>query len=122
MQHYLTNQNFKKDINEVNYAFAVVCKSVGNPLHLQNENEPVSDEIIFAATNLKEASEICRNYLTTFNLGGGNWAGGQVYHPKIGIIANISFNGKVWKLDNSKYLDDDLEKTWDLFLENQPAY
>lgn len=117
MQGYLT-----KNIDEIDYAFAVVCKSIGNPLHLQNENQPVSEEMIFPATNFKEASEICRNYITNFNLGGGNWAGGQVYHPKIGLIANISYNGKVWSLDNSRYFDEDLEKTWDSFLEKQVIF
>ena len=122
MQHYLTNQNLKKDVCEVTSAFAVVCKSVGNPSYLQNEDEPVSDEMVFAIDNLKEASEICRKYLTAFNLGGGNWAGGQVYHPTIGLIANISFNGRVWKLDNSRFSDDDLEKKWDSFSENQLVF
>ena len=120
MQDYLTD-NFK-DIDVIDYAFAVVCKSVGNSLYLQNESEPVSEEMIFPVTNFKDASEICRNYINNFNLGSGNWAGGQVYHPRFGIIANISYNGKVWKLDNSKYSDEDLLKTWNNFYVNEQIF
>jgi len=110
MQHFLINK--KNKLETINYAFAVVCKSLGNPVYLQNELESVSPENMFSSNTLDEASKICREYILNFNLGGGNWAGGQVYHPKKGLIANISFNGKVWKLNNTKYPNEDLKKQW----------
>ena len=116
MQHYLTNQ--KIAIQSIDYAFAVVCKSVGNPNYLQDENRSVSPENIFACNTLKEASEICRNYITYFGIGGGNWAGGQVYHPTNGVIANISFNGRVWTLNEKSFSEDDLTKSWKQFYFN----
>lgn len=113
MQHYLTNQSV--EVQSLNYAFAVVCESVGNPQYMQDENQSVSPKMIFACDTLNEASTICRNYIEEHNLGGGNWVGGQVYHPKNGIIANVSFNGRVWTLNERSFSEEDLTKSWKQF-------
>jgi len=46
--------------------------------------------------SLKEASKKCREYIEQFNLGAGNWIGGQVSQNRK-RIARISYNGRVWK-------------------------
>lgn len=46
--------------------------------------------------SLKEASQKCREYIERFNLGAGNWIGGQVSQNRK-QIARISYNGRVWK-------------------------
>jgi hypothetical protein len=46
--------------------------------------------------SLQEASRKCREYITEYNLGSGNWAGGYVFKNNK-QIARISYNGKIWK-------------------------
>jgi len=46
--------------------------------------------------SLKEASRKCREYIDDFNLGSGNWVGGQVSQNRK-RIARISYNGRIWK-------------------------
>lgn len=47
--------------------------------------------------SLKAASRKCREYIENFNLGSGNWVGGQVSQNRK-QIARISYNGRIWKL------------------------
>ena len=77
----------------------VNLSSCGNPDFRQYA--PLSDPKIVQASTLKEASEKCRTYIAYWNLGGGNWSGGQVYKGKK-QIANISFNGRIWDLDDDE--------------------
>ena len=46
--------------------------------------------------SLKEASLKCRKYIEDFNLGAGNWVGGQVSKNRK-QVARISYNGRIWK-------------------------
>jgi len=46
--------------------------------------------------SLDDASNKCREYIEKFNLGSGNWSGGQV-SQKRKLIARISYNGRIWK-------------------------
>lgn len=45
--------------------------------------------------SLKDASHKCREYISEFNLGSGNWTGGQVFQQRK-QIARISYNGRIW--------------------------
>jgi hypothetical protein len=46
---------------------------------------------------LKNASLACRLYITHYELGGGNWIGGEVTHAKSKkLTAYVSYNGRVW--------------------------
>jgi hypothetical protein len=96
-------------------AFAVICESYGNIDHKENPFEEMSPKQVFACDSLKQASEYCLNYIDEFDLGGGNWTGGKVFHPKIGHIANVSYNGKVWKLNGELFPVQVLENNCDLF-------
>jgi hypothetical protein len=115
MLHYLTKLIIKKEPKLVDSAFAVVCTGHGNPSYLQDPDQYVSPEMLYACNSLTEASQICRNYLDHFRLGAGNWSGGQVYHPTMGLIANVSFNGRVWDLESKPYPDDMLNCNWQEF-------
>lgn len=55
-----------------------------------------------------EAVSVCSFFITNNEMGGGNWAGGQVvrYGTKE-EVARISYNGKVWK--PGKYPTDQIE-------------
>jgi len=77
-------------------ALVVVCKSVGNPDHRQDPDKPISPQNFYAVNTLQEASDKCSEYITEWDLGGGNWAGGDVYDVDGKIIAHVSYNGRVW--------------------------
>lgn len=42
-----------------------------------------------------EASSVVRQYIDSHNLGSRDWTGGEV-KCKGSIIANVSYNGRVW--------------------------
>jgi hypothetical protein len=50
------------------------------------------------------AATLCRVYLSYFELGGGNWTGGEVEDMEQGglIVGRVSFNGRVWSPDGKK--------------------
>ena len=56
--------------------------------------------VIVEAESFKQASEKCRAYIAKYDIGGGNWIGGQVYKfygKRKRLVATISFNGRVWR-------------------------
>lgn len=60
---------------------------------------PGSTEVDVAS--LGEASQKCMDYIEQYDLGGGNWAGGQVYENGK-QIARISYNGRVWDMTGNE--------------------
>ena len=44
-----------------------------------------------------EAVTICLAFIAEYDLGGGNWAGGQVYDDDGKQVARISYNGRLWR-------------------------
>jgi hypothetical protein len=71
-------------------------------LRLQSAPNPDHDEWAAPAPsfdveipNLEQASLACRDYIDEFDLGAGNWIGGNVYSGDK-RIARISYNGKIW--------------------------
>lgn len=77
--------------------YIVVLSSCGNPDFNQNPYEPVYGvpKRVLKATSIEECQQIVRNYIDFYNLGGGNWYGGDVF--KDGKhIGNISYNGRFW--------------------------
>src|SRR5687767_5687783 len=49
--------------------------------------------------SIEQASEVCQAYIVEHQLGGGNWAGGEITDSKGKKIAEVSYNGRVWKPD-----------------------
>lgn len=43
------------------------------------------------------ASKVCRNFIEKYDLGSGNWTGGQIGDIDGKIIAHVSYNGRVWE-------------------------
>ena len=78
----------------------LLLASDGNPDYGQDPNQRfpgcTNDQLIDVNT-LKEASITCRQYIEENELGGGNWSGGQVYQNNR-LIAEVSYNGRVWAL------------------------
>jgi len=83
--------------NNATLAYVVRCHSVGNPDHGELPNLLVSIPEDIPCETLRQCSMACRNYIQKWQLGGGNWPEGQIFHPTKGLIACVSFNGKVWK-------------------------
>lgn len=74
----------------------VLLKACPNPDHGQYGSMGIP-AVKVPVANLEEAVKKCREFLEEENLGGGNWAGGDVFDAKDKKIAYISFNGRVWK-------------------------
>jgi len=79
----------------------IKLSSCGNPDHGQNPHDSLSPKVSIEVATLKGASEICLKYIANWNLGGGNWAGGQVYEDGK-QIARVSYNGRVWDMDDEE--------------------
>lgn len=55
------------------------------------------------ALSLTDASQQCRQYIDHNGLGGGNWTGGTICidgEP----VGRVSYNGRVWSLDDETTL------------------
>lgn len=63
---------------------------------MQDESFKNIENVYFGVKSLEEASEVCRRYITHFNLGSGNWTGGNVNDDSGRFIARISYNGRIW--------------------------
>ncbi len=84
----------------------VKLSSCGNPDLRQNPDESLfgcPEEISISVATLKGASELCLKYIANWELGGGNWSGGQVFFGKA-QIASISYNGRIWDLNDKEIL------------------
>jgi len=91
------------DTREVieNNIYIVNLASVGNPDYRQDPTKSISPEIQRTVNSFREASDACMDYIAEWDLGGGNWTGGQIF--KNGIqVAEISYNGRIWKLNKKK--------------------
>lgn len=79
--------------------FTVHLESVGNPDHGQNPNRPVYGVPTVKAhvDNLVQARQVVQQYINYFDLGGGNWVGGEVVRLSDGlVIGTFSYNGRLW--------------------------
>lgn len=73
----------------------LLLKSCGNPDYYQDPTGPICPTMKVNVDTFKMASEKCREYITEYDLGGGNWIGGQVMENN-NQIAKISYNGRIW--------------------------
>ncbi len=81
--------------------FTIVLKSRGNPDHGQDPDEAVSPQERVKVKSFAAAALVARDYITDYDLGGGNWTGGQVFKGKK-QVARVSYNGRVWTTDGEK--------------------
>jgi hypothetical protein len=92
----------------------VVLMSCGNPDYAQYTC--VSPAQIVPCLTLLEAQKLVREYIASWNLGGGNWCAraGCVYPRDSAVcIAHISYNGRVWTNDTPDAIEipqDELER------------
>lgn len=51
--------------------------------------------------DFEEAVKICREFIDTYRLGGGNWTGGQLKEGSK-AIGTVGYNGRIWKCASMK--------------------
>ena len=79
-------------------SYSVTLTSAGNIDHGQNPYDQlygVSQERVYAAS-IEECQQRVMEYIDEYNLGGGNWTGGDVYDDLGNVIGHISYNGRYW--------------------------
>lgn len=64
-------------------------------IKIEETNKNV-ETVFYEVTSLEEATNVCRKYITHFNLGSGNWLGGKVIDDNNNFVARISYNGRIW--------------------------
>jgi len=87
----------------------VKLSSCGNPDFRQDSKREYSPTLFVEVPTMEEASGICKEYIAEWDLGGGNWSGGQVYDDKK-QIARISYNGRIWDLNGNEKEEHGQEK------------
>lgn len=90
-----------------NNQMLLVCKSTGNPDH--GQYAPLSEPEYFIIDCFEQASAASRAYIEMWDLGGGNWTGGNIYNINAEGIANVSYNGRVWKTTYSTEIPIELD-------------
>ena len=85
--------------------FTVKLQSRGNPDFRQDPYRSVYGvpDVEAHVQTLKEARDLCRAYISYFDLGGGNWTGGQIVRVSDGlVIGHVSYNGRVWACSSGR--------------------
>lgn len=82
----------------------VTMKSRGNPDYNQDPTRSLCGvpKSVAVVLSLEEASKTCLDYIEEYELGAGNWAGGEVTQGGQ-LLARISFNGRIWLPDGTEY-------------------
>jgi hypothetical protein len=78
--------------------YSVLLTTCGNPDHGQNPYETlwgVPTERVYTAS-IEECQQRVMEYIDEYELGAGNWAGGEVYDGLGNVIGHISYNGRFW--------------------------
>lgn len=82
-------------------AYKVRLASVGNPDFGQDcsRSLPGVPRRTIRVASLADASQVCLAYIAHYELGGGNWIGGEVKKAGKGgeVVARISYNGRAWE-------------------------
>lgn len=75
--------------------YFLALSSCGNPDHYQDPNQELSPAIIKMITSKENGESIVREYISEYDLGGGNYTGGCVF--KNGkLVGYYSYNGRLW--------------------------
>ena len=74
----------------------------GNIDHGQNPHAFIVNEDVEFIFTFTGASKACKDYIGKHNLGGGNWTGGQVFNDEDQQIARVSYNGRVWDMNDDE--------------------
>ena len=73
----------------------VILSSCGDPDFGQKPKKEQSPRDAIKVFSISQASKVCVEYIDKYDLGGGNWTGGQILSNGKQIAA-VSYNGRVW--------------------------
>jgi hypothetical protein len=62
-----------------------------------SEKNKQHNMIYFGVDTLQDAKTLQRKYIQVYDLGGGNYVGGDIYDSEDNYIGYISYNGRIWK-------------------------
>lgn len=78
--------------------YKVVLTAHGNIDHGANPYAMVAPPLNVFADTIEELQQAVRDYIEEYDLGGGNWTGGQVSETATGKkVGYISYNGRYWE-------------------------
>lgn len=82
----------------------VKLSTCGNIDHNQDPTKPLFGIPVETKEcgSFEAASNICQEYIFQYEIGGGNWTGGQIYSDKGEQIARVSYNGRVWDMQGKE--------------------
>jgi len=52
--------------------------------------------LFIRVSSYKQAIELCREFISYFNLGSSNWLGGLIVDDNYNFLARVSYNGRLW--------------------------
>ena len=96
-------------LNKHDGKFRVKLHNSGNPDFGQHPGKPLYETTVgwAEADTIAECRDLCRTYISFYDLGGGNWDGGLIQDKsaphKSKIVARVSYNGRVWEAKNAKF-------------------
>ena len=81
--------------------YKVTLKACGNIDHDENPYLPIVNKAYIESKvelckSIEECQKKVREYIEKYNLGAGNWIGGEVYEKTKNYVGRISYNGKFW--------------------------
>lgn len=77
--------------------YSVILSAHGNPDHYESPLEQVAPNCIAHCESIEECQAKVREYIDKYDLGGGNWTGGDVYQNGE-VVGCISYNSRFWPL------------------------
>jgi hypothetical protein len=98
----------KRSINSKSKRYLIELKSCGNPDFGQDPYRRMSPSMMIDFKTIEEAQIIQSDYIQEYELGGGNWCGGNITHMGK-IVARMSYNSRVWESSTGIYSSDDKE-------------
>jgi len=90
--------------------YVLKLSNVGNPDFRQNAGRklPFTKSGWCGADSLKECLDLCFAYIKLYDLGGGNWNGGQILERTGGkFVGRVAYNGRVF--DSERWTPDSKE-------------
>lgn len=94
----LRQQRLEVGLNTRGTKYKVKLSNVGNPDHRQDPRRNLPDTTCGWAhvETLRECAQMCGDYITFYDLGGGNWNGGEIVDDRGVVVGRVSYNGRVW--------------------------
>ena len=83
-------------------SYIVDLSTCGNIDYGQNPYEPMYGvpSYMFKCQTIEEGIQEVRRYIELFDIGFGNWIGGQVYDENDNLIGRICYNGRFTRQNN----------------------